>query len=274
VKTGPGGATVQSVGITSPIDPDGSLRTRQQDQTTDPVDLYFVQPLGAPTTLATDALADGANRNITLTDATGFVDGDVVGMVSGDGSGRFLWAVQIGAAVGNVIELQLPIDYAFSAATTVVIRANANMAVDGSTTTQIFQIGPVGDVVDIDITRVNGYIIDDSNMDDSGFGGIVGGLTYGVVLRRVKQNGDTHVYWVARTNGALAMISGGDLTYTDRAGGSGEYGARYRNTWNGPEKHDVVIRLSEGDTLEMLIQDDLSSLLEYYSMGQGQVVIT
>lgn len=265
------GAVRVNANIQGPADSDGSLRVRSQDQTTDPIDLYFVNPL-SQTTLGVDAVVDGSNRNITLTDATGFVDGNFVGLISGDGSGRFMWAVQIGAPTGNVIELQCPIDYAFPAASSSVLRTSGNMAVNGSVTTQIFQVGPVGDVIDIDVTRINAYMVDNSSMDDSMFGAIPGGLTYGIALRKKYQDGTLKNYWQARTNGALAMIAGGDLTYTDRAGGAGEYGARIRSTWNGPEKHGVVVRLTEGDKLELLVQDDLSSMIDFYMMAQGQVV--
>ena len=80
------------------------------------------------------------------------------------------------------------------------------MNINGAITTQIFQIGPIGaaQAVDVDITRINGYIQAGGVMDDSKFGDIAGGLTYGVVLRHNNTVIDN--IWNMKTNGELGLL--------------------------------------------------------------------
>lgn len=250
--------------VVSFYDSHGNLEVALQDQHTKMLDLYFIQSQGA-TTLLNNANAN--DQTIDLTSTTGFVDGSYVGIFSA--LGVFYFGTQIGAAVGNTITLDTPIDNNFLAGDN-VIRASKNLNVDGSTTTQIFQIGPVGGatLVSLDITRVTGYIQDNLAMDDSKFGAMPA-LTNGIVLRKhdtVYEN-----IWNAKTNGDLALICASDLIYTDSAP-AGSFGARFRNTFAGTEKHGVTVRLEPGEILELLVQDDLTPLQAFYMMAQGHVV--
>lgn len=238
-----------------------------QDQHSLALDLDFIQSQGA-TTLAADANIE--DLTLTLTSAAGFIAGNVIGLFNP--SGIFYFGTQIGAAVGNVITLDTPIDKTFLSADSNVIRATKDMNVDGSITTQIFQIGPVGGTsqVEIDITRFSGYMQSAGAMDDAKFGDIAGGLTNGIVLR--ANNGAISNIWNAKTNGRLALITATDLRYTDRAP-AGSEGARFRNSYAGQEKHGVTIRLAPGDILQLLIRDNLTTLEAFNMMAQGHVVV-
>jgi hypothetical protein len=112
-----------------------------------------------------------------------------------------------------------------------------------------------------------GWITDDTAMDDGKFGGI-GALPNGIVLR--VNNGVIQNLWNVKTNGELGLLCY-DSAYADRAP-SGQFGFRFRNTYAGQAKHGVVIRLDQNDTLEVLIQDNLSALLDFRMMAQGHVV--
>jgi hypothetical protein len=253
-----------NVNITSPIESNGAVPVNIQDQHTTALDLRFIQAQGAPTTLA--AAAAPEDTTIDLASAVGFVANNVVGLFST--TGIFYFGRQVGAPVGNTITLDTPIDKDFQIGDNVV-RALDNMAVNGAAATQIFQIGPVGagTGVEIDITRILGIIVDEVAMDDGKFGGIAA-LTNGVVLR---QNNDViSNIWNVKTNGDFGLLCY-DTAYTDRAPG-GENAIRFRNTYAGQDKHGVTIRLEAGDTLEVLIQDDLSALTSFHMMAQGHVV--
>ena len=241
----------------------GGLDVNIQDQTTRPLDLRFIQATGTATTTNGVAVVDAVT--LTLTDATGFSAGAYIALL--DGAGGFFFATQIGAPAGNVITLDTPIDQAYVSGAT-VLETSFAMNVNGSSTTQVFQIGPVGSTIVVDITRVNGYIQDGSAMDDSLFGAI-SALTNGIVLRR--SDGSIENLWNAKTNGDLALLSGVDFTYTEAAP-SGSTGARFRITYAGASKHGVTVRLSDGEILELLVQDDLTGLEAFNMMAQGHVV--
>ena len=234
-----------------------------QDATTLALDLPFIKAQQF-TTLAVATVEDATT--ITVDNPTGYVDGNVVGLFSGDGS--FYFGKQLSIA-GSVVTLDTPIDGVFDIGAS-SLTAIDNMNVDGSATPQIFQIGGgnggTGGLT-IDITRIMGYLQDATTMDDALFGG-GNALTKGIVFR--YNNTILNNFWNAKTNGELSLLSY-DFSYTDKAP-SGSYGARFRNTYAGTDKHGVVIRLKPGDTLELIIQDDLTGLEKFNMLAQGHVI--
>ena len=252
------------VQIVSPLESNGAVPVNIQDQHSRALDLKFLRATGIPTALSVASVED--TINITIDDTTGFVDGNIVGIFQPNGP--FYFGKQIGAPVGNVIILDTPLDFAFDAGVG-VLSASDNMAVDGSGTTQIFQIGSARreTTIELDITRFTGYIQDGSSMDDGQFGGI-SALTNGIVLR-IKDGSFTNL-WNVKTNGEFGLLCY-DTSYTDKAP-AGSFGFRFRNTYAGPSKHGVTIRLLPGETLELLIQDDLTDLEVFNMMAQGHVV--
>jgi hypothetical protein len=227
------------------------------------LDLFFLKS-GTPTPLA--VAASPGDTTLTLTSAAGFVDGTYVFMTSG-GLGYFYQGTQLGAPSGNIISLDTPIDNYYAQGVTVIPNAK-NMNVDGTVTPQIFQVGPVGPGAggDADITRVMGYLQGAGSMDDSLFGDQPA-LDKGIVLRR-KYNGEYQNFWNAKTNGELSLICASDFYYASKAP-AGSNGARFRATWAGPEKHGVVVRLLPFESIELVIQDDLTGLEVFNMMSQG-----
>ena len=106
-------------------------------------------------------------------------------------------------------------------------------------------------------------------MDDSLFGGM-SPLTYGIQVRKNITGGDYVNYWNAKFNGEIALVCY-DFTYASKAP-AGSFGLRFRNSYGGQAKHGVTIRLDPGDTLEVLVQDDLTDLEEFHMMAQGHLV--
>jgi len=235
---------------------------RVLDQTSQSIDFFFGR-LDTLTTLA--AQADPEDKTLTLTSATGFVDGTRLGIFSADDPDVIYLGDQIGAPAGNVVAVDSPIDQTLPV-TSAVAGVTTNMAVDGSSTTQVFQIGPVGagSTAVVDITRIMGHLLDSTAMDDGKFGGI-SALTNGVVLR--KNDGVMKNLWNVKTNADLALICF-NFNYSDKAPG-GQFGANFRNTFGGQGAHGVVLELLPGEYLEVLIQDDLTGLDEFRMMAQG-----
>lgn len=243
----------------------GGLDINVQDQHTRALDLKFGRSVGTPTTLDGVSVVDA--YTLDLTDATGFVDGTFVGVV--DGVRGTFFATQLGAAAGNTVTLDTPIDKVY-ADLSVVLNLSTDMVVDGSSAPVMFQIGPVGEAIEVDITRIMGYMQDGTAMDDSLFGGI-SALTRGCVFR--ISNSEITNMWNVKTNGDLALI-GFNFEYTPKAP-AGKFGGRFRITYGGQEKHGVTLRLGGAepfDTLELIVQDDLTDLEVFNMMAQGHVV--
>jgi len=242
------------------VESNGAWAVNIQDQHSRALDLDFIKVLAPPTTTASVASKDGFTVDVTNT--AGFADGVVVGISL---AGEFYFGHQVGAIAGSTITLDTPFDQDFSAGAN-IFPATKDMNVNGSVTTQIFQIGPAGSV-EIDITRIMGYIQTNSTMDDALFGNLTA-LTKGIVLR-VSDTKYQNI-WNMKSNGQLGIMCF-DTEYTDKAP-AGSFGFKWRNSYAGQDKHGVTIRLAAGDILQILIQDDLSSLELFHMMAQGHYV--
>jgi len=250
------------VTIKRPLESNGAIPVNIQDQHSRALDLDFAHIDNTTILSADPSIGD---LTITVTATTGFVNGAYIGIFSR--GGLFSFFHQIGAPAGNVITLDRPVDFDFATGDA-VIASSAEMNVDGSATTQIYQIGPVTGH-EVDITRVMGYLQDGTVMDDAKFGGLTA-LTNGVVLRKNDGVGGYQNLWNVKTNGQIRLLCF-DANYSDKAP-AGSYGLNFRNTYAGPSKHGVTIRLTDGETLEVLIQDSLTGLESFKMMAQGHIV--
>lgn len=240
----------------------GGLDINIQDQHTRALDLKFVRAIAIPTTLAADTVVDA--HTVELTSAVGFVDGTHI--IIAESGTKFYVGDQIGAPAGNVITLDSPMDRIYASGSA-VIPASYDMAVDGSVTPVVFQVGSADSSTVIDITRVMGYMEDNAVMYDTLFGSIAA-LTNGCVLR--LSNGEKTNIWNVKTNADLALL-GYDLNYPTKVP-SGTYSARFRVTYASQGKHGVTLRLAAGDTLEFIVQDDLTAISVFNLMAQGHIV--
>ena len=253
-----------SAGASHPVLSDdlGHLVIHVEDQHSRPMDLDFTT-LDSQTTLSADpAIGD---LTITVTSTTSFVDGAYIGLFSA--GGLFSFFHQVGAVAGNVVTLDRPIDVDFANGD-IAFAGSTSMNVDGSGTTQIYQIGPVQSE-DVDITRVMGYIQDGTAMDDALFGSLTA-LTNGIVLRKNDGAGTYQNYWNLKSNGQIRLLCF-DAAYATKAP-AGSFGLNFRNTFAGRAKHGVTIRLMAGESLEMLVQDNLTGLEDFRMMAQGHIV--
>jgi len=239
-----------------------SIDVSVQDLTTDVVDFYVMQELDT-LTIANTVVRD--TYTIDLVDDTNVVVGNYVGIQEGARS----FQGQVISKNLNTITLDTPIDFEYSASAQ-IIHKSRELKVDGSVTPVIFRLGPVPGVK-WHITRIIGSMVHSENPDDAKFGGISDGLTLGMVLRSkgdVKEN----VVFNAKTNGEIAERMF-DLGYSDRAGGSGVYGTRFRRSFAG-DKNGVVIALDgdDNDEIQVIVQDDLTSLDSFHIVIQGHNV--
>jgi hypothetical protein len=253
------------------IQEDGSIDINVQDQTTRPLDLYFYQQQGVST--VTTALTVRDSYTIEVASVAAFILGDTIGVFAGNTAGNtqgtFYFGEVLGIA-GNIITVDSPLDTVFQIGT-IAISLTKEMNVDGSITPQIFSIqagGPTG-TIDVDITRVLPKMITTNPPEFSMFGDIIGGLVRGLVIRRVNGVQQNIVNW--KTNGEISNFMY-DLTFFDQSKPQGVNGIIGRQTFAGQSKHGVAIRLEPGDRLEIIIQDDLTSLLSFRMVAEGHEV--
>lgn len=246
----------------------GARDVNIQDQVTPPLIVPFNKTTNTTTLSAATAIDD---RTITVAATTGFVDGAFV-TISSIGDNRYYIGRQIGAPVGNVITVDTPLDFAYPIGATAATGA-IYLNVNGSVTPQVFSIraSDPGIPVTIDITRIIFQCTTATAVDLSKFGDIAGGLVNGLVLRRV--DGTTTNIFNVKTNGELAAIMYDFTIYQGTNPVQGVDGFLGRITFAGQEKMGVAIRLGTGEDLEVIVQDNLSTLTEFLMIAEGHVVI-
>lgn len=253
--------------INDPLEPNGSVPVTIQDQTT-PLVIVPLHQLKNATTLATDAVID--TYSVDVTDTTGFTDGSLI-VISDVVNTQVYFGKQVGAPVGNTINVDRPFDFTFVTGKYITSN-NDDMSVDGSITTQSFGLRQgVEDGLDltVDVVRVMIVIYTASTPTLSDFGDITGGLTYGVTLR--KRDGNRVNVFNMKDNGDFAGLAY-DLQFLS-AIGQGQDGVHGRLTFGGQSKMGAVIRVTPGEDLEMIINDDLSSLQKFNLIAEGSVAI-
>ena len=248
-------------------DIDNCLDVCVQDQHS-PVVIANFTSLDAETTNTVATAID--DRTITLNDTTGFVDGITVTIFNSDAA-RFTFIKQLGAPVGNVITIDTPLDFAYPIGS-FVSAGDDNIAVDGSITPQIFALRNTTErtPITIDITRLIFTCLTNDGVDLSKFGDIIGGITNGIVLRKVNE--DFNNIFNAKTNSELANLMFDFEVAAASNPAQGQNGFIGRLTFSGQNKIGVTIRIAENDDLQLIVQDDLSSLLEFKIKMEGHIV--
>lgn len=255
-----------AVSIISPLESNGGLPVNVQDQTTPPLDLYFIQQTGGLAFLANDTQID--NYSVDVTNITPFIVGDYVGIF--EPGGRYYFAELLNIS-SNTLTFDTPLDFEFSTGD-FIVPSSRELNVDGSTTPEYFSIrgAGAGTNITVDITRIILKMTTDNVPDYSKFGDIAGGITNGLVLR--KKDGDTRNIFNVKTNADLANLAY-DLDILQASNpAQGLNGLICRLTFAGQEKHGVAIRLEPEEELEFVIQDDLEDLVSFRVIGQGHIV--
>lgn len=240
-----------------------------QDQSTQAIDLYMSQHVDGPFTLNSDTVKD--NRVVEVVTPHSLAAGDRAILYDSYGTQQ-LQVVSIVNQVGyDEITMDRPIDRVYTVALSEVHEETIDIAVDGSVTPQAFRFpNHLLSTFDItfDVTRIMTAISDESAMDDGLFGGIAA-LANGLVFRKVFADGTILTYASFKTNGGLG-ISADLAEYTDKAP-SGEYGYNTKHYFGGQDRHGVVLRLTPGDYLEVIVQDDLTGLSSVHALASGHV---
>lgn len=258
-----------NVKIIAPLESNGAIPVNIQDQHTPTV----IVPLSE--VINTTNLSDATTLNdltINITNTDGFIDGVFI-VIADPINGRYYISHQIGDPVGNVITVDTPLDFAYPVGTQITAGSH-NLAVDGSTTTRIFSLragdSPISVPVTVDVTRIIFKGLTENSVDLSKFGDISGGLTNGLVLRR--KDGIYNNIFNIHDNSEIASLMYDFTIYSANNPNQGQNGFLGRLTFAGPSKMGVTIRVGPDDDLQVLIQDDLSSITSLEMIVEGHIV--
>jgi hypothetical protein len=244
----------------------GEIDTIIQDSTSPTFDLFFVKALAAPTALSVATALDDYTITVDSTVGMAVTPETYLGIFSG--TGRFYWGVVL-EINGNVLTLDNPLDFEFQIGDN-VLPTTRNMRVDGSVTPEVFSIQAGTGGLVIDITRMIYSMI---TTDPIGLGGFGDGdaLLRGCVMR--TKNGEYRNLFNFKTNYELGVHCF-DVSVYEQAKQTDVNALLARNTYGGQSKRDAVIRLDEGEELQMIVQDDLTlRLLTFLTIAQGSQVV-
>ena len=221
----------------------------------------------AETTLTSETVKD--DYIINVTSAAGFVVGQYL-TIYNVAANRVFFS-EILAINVLAITLDSPLDFEFVIGSPVSVGIN-NMNVNGSVTPQIFGIRnpSTADIpLEMDITRIMFKCLTNAAVDLSKFGDIVGGLLRGIVIRKV--DGTYRNIFSAKTNGDLKnLMYDFDIELVSAQGQDGFTG---RFTFAGQNKVGVVIRIGATEDVQIIIQDDLTSLDNFIVIAEGHQVV-
>lgn len=238
-----------------------------QDQTTQPVDLYFSEAVSAPVLLVLDS--NIGDTEVVVSDDSNFSVDGYIGLFSGASlENRFYFGVVTGKPGGNVLTLDTPLDFAFQTGD-LANPLSRDLNVDGSSTSRVFSIaGPGAGGLAIDITKIRIVCEASSAVDLSKFGDL-SKLSKGLVLRR--NNGYITNILNVKTNGELTNF-GEWLPYVATNPAQGVDGFSWTYRLSGQSNRGVVVRLVAGEALELIIQDKLDGLSVIRAIASGHVV--
>lgn len=220
-------------------------------------------------TLLTNTVAIG-DYDMTVDVVTGIAVGEYVSIFN-VAANRFYLGTILSISV-NTLTMDTPMDFAFPSGS-FVTSGIRNMNVNGSVTPVIFGLRNTDTAIGkaFDITRLMFTCLTTNAVDLSKFGDIVGGLTRGIVVR--SKNGVFQNILNAKTNGDLKnfMFDFDVASATNPA--QGQHGFSGQMTFAGQNKIGVTIRLEPGEDIQIIIQDDLTTLLDFKIIAEGHEVV-
>ena len=248
--------------ITSPLESNGGIPVNVQDQTSIAFDIPFTKTLDTCYSII-QPIPKGS-YSIVVSSGHIISAGNILFVV--DSVAPWVYFGEVLSVDVDTIELDRALTDTFAVPNTYVCCATDNLAVDGSVTRQEFVFAPPTPV-ELDVTRIMFQMITTNAVVIDNFGDIVGGLTRGLTFS--INDGFAENYWNVKTNGDLILLMYDIEFYDSIKKGSNGLGGRL--TYGGQNKHGVVIRVGDGDTLKLTIQDDLSTILSFKVLAAGHV---
>jgi len=237
-----------------------------QDQTTDMLDIPFLELKASSLTIANDTVID--ERIVTLNSGHGLTAGNSKGHIIElfHTNKSTFYQGEILDVVGDIIILAPPMSEVFEVATTLVSTGNPNMcqdtatgvAIDGSVTPVIFTVKPHPTQAG-DITRITMATTSSNASDLSTFGG-ADALEVGLTLRVKRSDGTFKNLYTYRHNYDV-ILHGFDSGVFEPKGGNAVHGFACRVSFAGQDKHGVTVRLdgSLGEELQVVVSEQMNN---------------
>jgi len=229
-----------------------------------PINQDFHQHLGVTSTLTVATASDGSDNTITVANGALFSVNDHIQLgLDAEHTGVHY---HIQAIATNVLTLDAYVDEEWDIGT-VIETITSDMNVNASLASpETFIIKPhVGEI--IHVTRIL-ISMTQSTAGDLGLFGNLAALTNGVLIR-VKASGQygSFTNWKANADLKNDMY---DVEFDTRSGGGGTYGTSGRGSFS---RIGVAVRLdgSQGDQMEIILQDDVSGLTSFAIKAQGHI---
>lgn len=253
-------------GTQANVEANGGQAVNIQDQTSAVLVVPFHNTAASTTLTSATAIDDYV---INVTSAASFAVGQYLTIYNIAGE-RFYQARVEGIAA-LAITVDTPLDFAYQIGDQVSV-GSTDLNVDGSVTPQIFNLrlpepglSIIGDITRImlimETTTAPGWDEFGDITIPAGFKGIVFRKTDGAYM---------NIGQAIKTNSELAAMMY-DLDAIDQAKFS-VYGIKGRLTFAGQSKIGVTIRLEPDEDLQIIIQDDLTSLQRFAVLAEGHVV--
>lgn len=245
----------------------GGMDVNIQDQTTRLIISDFCRALEEPRSLAIATVP--GEYTIELVDATGLIAGDTIGLFQ-NSTNPASYIADIISISSNTLTMDTPLDCIFNPEISpVLFKVECNMITDGSTTPVIYEFANRSDIA-IDLTRIIFTIVTNGTTLYDSFGDI-SLLTRGIVLRKRNANGTYHNIANVKSNGQFKSIMY-DVDFFDPTHPAAVNGVAGRLTFGGQNKIGVVIRIEKNEAVELVVQDNLSTLIAFIVIGEGHYV--
>lgn len=246
----------------------GGVDVNIQDQTTRPFAVQVNQMLDSTSYSLASSPVIGSYE-LELNTVSGLSLGDKITFLEQNGMPQVYFG-QIQGISGNTITLNDQVPYSFVPINTTVFTFENDITVDGSSTPVVYGLTNVFDEA-LDITRVIFKCTDNVEMHDGLFCG-EDQLTRGVLFRKYTSDGYYINYWNVRSNAKWGLLAFDTSYDTNGKPPDDTYGFGSRLTYGGQSKHGVVIRLEPNERIELVIQDDLTSISGASLMVEGHFV--
>ncbi len=237
-----------------------------QDQHSPVIIAYF--SLLEEETLLTNTVAIG-DYDMTVDVITGIQVGEYVSIFN-VAANRFYLGIILSISV-NTLTMDTQMDFAYPAGS-FVSSGSRNMNVDGSVTPVIFGLRNTDTAIgsSFDITKLIFTCLTSTAVDLSKFGDIAGGITRGLALR--KKDGEYRNIFNVKTNGDISNIM--DFESQSATNPShGQDGFIATITFAGQNEIGVTLRLAPGEDLQIIIQDNQTTLLSLFVIAEEHEVV-
>jgi len=222
----------------------------------------FAQDLQNGYTLVIDTVV--GEYTATFVDSTGFVANSLIKIEESIDGVPTTYYAEVLDNTANVLTFDRPIDRVFTSAA-LINRENFLLNADGSVTPIEFAYKN-NFKQPVNLTRMLINMVTDNSPPFDGFGDLPApGISKGIEIRKLNSDGTFTNYFNAKTNNRLQLIMY-DFLFFDPSFPQAINGLSGRFTF---EKLGSPVVLRQGEELQILVQDNLSTIASFEAVVEG-----